>query len=224
MADTSVTTGKNKWIWWLVSLLGLGAIGTGIWYFFFRKESTFAQNRLKAKNAANGTNNGTSQQETTTQQETTNTQPQTQPQREPQTQSQTIQVNPPPKTEKPKDNAPKVYGDVFNDIYAPNAKKKITTASKNGKALMQALLNQFNDSGMIVVDGLWGKKSEDAYQRAKNKVMGTVGKKYGDASTETTYDKFIYDMATKKNWFTNADMDDLKAFVRKIPPKSVFLS
>lgn len=228
MADTATNTKSYTWLWWVLGITGIAAVGTTVWYFFFRKDSKYAQDQAKKReqNDQNGSSSQGNGSQGSNSQGSSNS-----------TSIENVEQPPhiimptandtPPKTEKPKDTPkeekPKVLGDVFNDIYAPNAKRKIAYANKNGKALVQALLNNFNDAGMIKVDGIWGPKSEDAYQRAKNKLNKKTGIKYPEGTTQQI-DQLVYDMANWQNIFLKADMDDIKAYVRKVPASTVFLS
>ena len=217
--DTNTETKSMVWLWWVLGISVLAGAGTAVWYFVFRKDSKYQQ-KLQAKAAATTTpatetapvvsspqlgaaNMGTSTPEV----------PYTPP---PKVQAPPIKSDA-PQQDKPKDDKPK---DVFNDIYAPNAKKMIPKANRNGKALIQALLNKFND-GNIKVDGIWGPASESAFQLAANTVRKTKDKPY--ISQKQHFNIFIAAMATHKNLFMQATDSDLKAFVRSIPPEKVFI-
>lgn len=217
--DTNTETKSMVWLWWVLGISVLAGAGTAVWYFVFRKDSKYQQ-KLQAKAAATTTTEtGTDPAVTSPQLGAANMGtgtpevPYTPP---PKVHAPPIKSDA-PKQDKPKDDKPK---DVFNDIYAPNAQKMIPKANRNGKALIQALLNKFN-GGNIKVDGLWGPASESAFQLAMNTFKKTKDKPY--VSQKQHFNIFIAAMATHKNWIMQADMDDLKKFVRSIPPEKVFI-
>jgi hypothetical protein len=217
---------------WMYALIGfiLAGLGGIVYYFgFYKKEEETGTAQEKPKADNNSTPPPSNQNQVKSNDATPVPAPvQDKPDGTVMQQNAEIKQQSVPKSQgKPKkeaDTKPQpVLGDVFTDIYAKQAKLKISEASKNGKALVQVLINKLLPvKERIVVDGKWGPRTGEAFAKVQNKINLYVGdpKKVQYDSFVVSVIKFIHNY---KSALIGIDMDDIKEFIRQIPPEKVFI-
>lgn len=223
MADTATNTKSYTWLWWVLGITGIAAVGTTVWYFFFRKDSKYAQDQVKKReqNDQNGSSSQGNGSQGSNSQGSSNS-----------TSIENVEQPPhiimPPKTNvsPPKTNPSPKVGNVYDEIFLKYRETAITNAPKNAAALVQYLINDLIanykiDLPKLVVDGVFGNKSKTAFNAVMNKLYNKTGVIYSPASF--TVGMFVNKYASSKNVFLNASEEDIKALIDKVVPEKVFI-